>query len=179
MTDMEYSRNERSISSWISIGSMNPRSSRSSTGGPPSPSWPLRLPFLVVPSPRAGGRLAMRRPCSLPRVPGGSCLSLARLPRSDVEEADVLCVRLDEVPAPLDVVAHEDRADVVGERGLLDVDLEERALRRVDRRVPELVEVHLAEALQPLEVVAVVRALGEEGVLGGVVLQVHLLLAHE
>ena len=37
--------------------------------------------------------------------------------------------------------------------------------------------VHLAEALQPLELLLVVRVLGQERGLGGVVLQVDLLLA--
>src|SRR5579862_5326441 len=180
ITDMEYSRNERSISSWISIGSMNPSTSASS-GGAPVPSRPLRRPFVLVPVPLVGGRLAIA--C----VPGWSVVSVVRwwtpssvcrpAGRSDVEEPDVLCVRLDEVPSSLDVVAHQDRAHVVGERRLLEADLEQRTLCRVDRRVAQLVEVHLAEPLQPLEVVAVVRVLGQERVLGAVVLQVDLVLA--
>ena len=42
---------------------------------------------------------------------------------------------------------------------------------------PQLLPVHLAEALEPLELLLVVRVLGEEHRLRGVVLQVHLLLA--
>jgi len=78
-----------------------------------------------------------------------------------------------------DVVAHEDRTDLVSQRGLLDRDLQQGALRRVHRRVAQLVEVHLAESLQALEVVLVVRVLDEELRLGHVVVQVHLLLADE
>ena len=40
-------------------------------------------------------------------------------------------------------------------------------------------EVHLAQALQPVELVLVVGVLGQERGLGRVVLQVHLLLAHQ
>ena len=53
-------------------------------------------------------------------------------------------------PPRLDVVAHQDREHLVGDRGLLDRDLQQRALRRVHGRLPELLGVHLAEALEPL-----------------------------
>jgi len=98
MTDMEYSRNERSISSWISIGSIEP------DGG--------------------SGTSVLRRPTRSPfsRAPSGHCLSLSLRswcdhtrarpgPASDVEEPHVLGVALDEMPAQLDVVSHEYRAD--------------------------------------------------------------------
>ena len=52
-------------------------------------------------------------------------------------------------------------------------------LRGVDGGVPQLAEVHLAQALQALEVLLVVGVLGQEGVLGRVVLQVDLLLADQ
>src|SRR5271165_2091225 len=158
MTDMEYSRNERSISSWISMGSMNPRTGVS--------------PFCEAPLPPAvavGGP-----PCPVLRR-GAMCRSAP----SDVEEAHVLRVGLDEVPAQVDILAHEYRADVVGQRGLLHVDLEQGALGRIDGRLFQLLEVHLAQALEALEVVLVVGVLGQEGILGVVVLQVDLLLAHE
>src|ERR1039457_5840439 len=156
MTDMEYSMNERSISSWISMGSMNPR-----TGTPPSSALcPFALCVLVE---------ALR----VVRFGGMSGTS------SDIEEARVLRVGLDEVPALLDVVTHQDGADLVGQRGLLDVDLQQRALGRIDGGLLELVEVHLPEPLQPLEVRLVVGVLGQEVVLGHVVAQVELLLADE
>src|ERR1700733_11518957 len=100
MTDMEYSRKERSISSWISMGSMKP-----STADPPPPS-PPDLPLLSGPDAAVSGAMV-------------SWSSAA----SDVEEAHVLGVLLDEVTPQLDVVAHEHRAHVVGQSGLLHVDL--------------------------------------------------------
>ena len=48
----------------------------------------------------------------------------------------------------------------------------------VHRGLAELVAVHLAEALQALELLLVVGVLGQEDVLGRVVLQVDLLAAH-
>ena len=50
---------------------------------------------------------------------------------------------------------------------------------RVHGGVAQLVEVHLAQALQAVELVLVVGVLGQEGRLGRVVLQVDLLLAHQ
>src|SRR4051794_6287415 len=92
MTDMEESRNDRSLSSWISMGSMPPKSTAE-----PSPSL----------SSGGGGVVSLMRV-----VP-----SCAR--PSDVEEAHVLGVGLDEVLARLDVVAHQLGEDLVGhDRGL-------------------------------------------------------------
>src|SRR5579872_4754696 len=157
MTDMEYSMNERSISSWISIGSMNPSTVCTPSAGAPLPLWPL--------------------------VDARGVLVVLLLGMwswsSDVEEAGVLGVGRDEVLALLDVVAHQDGADLVGEGRLLDADLQQRPPGGVDGGVLQLVEVHLAQALQALEVGLVVRVLGQEGVLGQVVAQVDLLLAHE
>src|ERR1035441_7931374 len=96
MTDIEYSMNERSISSWISIGSMKPRMVT-----PPSSS--AACPFALCPL------VVVFRVVRLGAMSSGS---------SDVEEARVLCVGLDEVPPLLDVVAHQDRADLVGQRCL-------------------------------------------------------------
>src|SRR5918998_2193140 len=96
---------------------------------------------------------------------------------SDVDEADVLGVGLDEVLAHLDVLAHQDGEHLVGQGRLLDVDLQQRAGGRVHRRDPQLLVVHLAQALQAGEVLLVVRSIGEEPVLGRVVLEVHLFLA--
>src|SRR5271155_1285470 len=128
MTDMEYSRNERSISSWISMGSMDPLTGSSPAGGvslpPPEPALP--------------------RP--EPRVDCGMC-SYSRSGRSDVEETDVFGIGLDEVAPELHVVTHEDGADLVRRGRLLDVDLQQRPLARVHRGVAQLGVVHLAEAL--------------------------------
>src|SRR5271166_6989001 len=152
MTDIEYSRKERSISSWISIGSMNPM-----TGMSPLGALPLVPPVPVD--------------VSVPRRRAMWCSAA-----SDVEEADVLRVGLDEVPPQFHVVTHQHRALVVGEGRLLHADLEEGALGRVDGGLAQLGEVHLPQALQPLEVLLVVRVLDHERVLGRLVLQVDLLL---
>src|ERR1700722_828818 len=109
MTDMEYSRNERSISSWISIGSMKPRTAVSPP--PPSPPPPSpELPFVPAPRVLVGGAIVSVPSNGVP---------------SDVEEAHILGVGLDEVAPQLDVVAHQYGADVVSQRRLLDVDLEQ------------------------------------------------------
>ena len=76
-----------------------------------------------------------------------------------------------------DVVAHQDRGDHVGLGGLVDRDLQQRARLVIHRGGAQLFPVHLAEALQALELLLVVRAFLEECILGDVVLQVDLLLA--
>src|SRR5271166_1777388 len=106
MTDMEYSRNERSISSWISMGSIA-AGVGSGTSVPVPPSPPLPRLGMVCWSSFSGAVAAL-----------GAA--------SDVEEAHVLGVRLDEVATHLDVVAHEHRAHLVGQGGLLHTDLEQR-----------------------------------------------------
>src|ERR1700712_1648878 len=90
---------------------------------------------------------------------------------SDVEEAHVLGVGLDEVLARLDVVAHQLGEDLVGHDGGLDANLQQGATLGVHGGLAQLVVVHLAEALEALELALVVGVLGEEGVLGGVVLE--------
>src|SRR3954451_4517648 len=70
---------------------------------------------------------------------------------SDVEEADVLGVALDELAAGLDVLAHEDREQVVGLGGVVEGDLAEDAVLLVHRRDAQLLGVHLAEALEALD----------------------------
>src|ERR1039458_4169560 len=52
-----------------------------------------------------------------------SCHVISSSYCSDVEEADVFCICLNKVPAELDVVAHQDGADLVSQCRLLDVDL--------------------------------------------------------
>src|SRR5690606_35748676 len=60
-------------------------------------------------------------------------------------------VALDELAARLDGVAHEGREDAVGGGGVLDGDLLEDARLGVHRGGPELLRVHLAEALVALD----------------------------
>src|SRR5688572_9287065 len=81
---------------------------------------------------------------------------------SDVQETNVVGVRRDEVLAELDVVAHEDRHHFVGERRLLDVDLQEGALGRIHRGGAEFLPVHLTETLQTGELELLRLVLGEE-----------------
>src|ERR1051326_7058371 len=70
---------------------------------------------------------------------------------SDVEEADVLGVALDELAPSLDVLAHEDREQVVGLGGVVQGDLAEDAVLLVHRGDAQLLGVHLAEALEALD----------------------------
>src|SRR5947207_9878023 len=72
---------------------------------------------------------------------------------SYVEEPHVIGVRRDEVLAQLDVVAHKDAAHLIGDGSFLDVDLQERATRRIHGGDTQLAEVHLAQALQAVELV--------------------------
>src|SRR6478735_4381515 len=99
------------------------------------------------------------RPCSISLpvvslnvVPYVSCwLWPVRLSRSDIEEPHVLRVALDERATGLDVLTHEDREDLVGRRGLVERDLQQRAVLGRHRRLPQLLVVHLAQALVALD----------------------------
>ncbi|MBG9887331.1 hypothetical protein ABE10_12570, partial [Bacillus toyonensis] len=70
---------------------------------------------------------------------------------SDVQEADVLGVALDEGPSRLDVLSHQHAEDLVGRRGIVDGHLAERPRGVVHRRLPQLLGVHLAQALVALD----------------------------
>src|SRR5690348_3950423 len=59
-------------------------------------------------------------------------------------------VALDEVAARLHLIAHEHGEDAVRGRGVVHRHARERAVRRVHRRLAQLVRVHLAEALEAL-----------------------------
>src|SRR5438034_11742361 len=93
---------------------------------------------------------------------GGFTSVMSGVACSDVEESHVGGVGGDEVLAQLDVVAHQHRHDLVGERSLLDVDLQQRALRGVHGGGPELLPIHLAQALQAGELETLGGVLGEE-----------------
>src|SRR4051794_26309596 len=80
-----------------------------------------------------------------PRAPVSS--SLMRHPL-DVEELDVLGVLLDELATRLDRVAHQHGERAVGGGRIFDVDAHQQTLGRIHRRLPELLRVHLAEALE-------------------------------
>src|SRR5438093_13092677 len=70
---------------------------------------------------------------------------------SDVKVADLPSLSLDEFLARLDVLAHQLREDLVGQGGVLRVDPKQGPGLGVHRRLPELVGVHLAEALEALD----------------------------
>src|SRR4051795_2322400 len=100
--------------------------------------WTLRVPHAK----QLCGATSIRRP---PK-------RTSRTAGSDVKVPHLACLGLDELLARLDTLAHELREDLVG-RGLaavLDVDPQERPRLRVHRGFPQLVGVHLAEALEPL-----------------------------
>src|SRR2546423_13451275 len=85
-------------------------------------------------------------------APAATCGMRARA--SDVEEPHVLGVALDEGPPGLHVLAHEHAEQLVCLRRVVERDLQQHPVRGVHGGVPQLVGVHLAEALEPLYAVA-------------------------
>ena len=78
----------------------------------------------------------------------GSCQGASADPDiSDIQEAHVRCVALDEGAPLLDVVAHEDREGLIGVGGLIQGDLFEDPGGRVHGGLPQLVVVHLTQTL--------------------------------
>src|SRR5687767_6721647 len=71
---------------------------------------------------------------------------------SYVDQADILGVVVNEVAPGLHVLTHQHREDAVRGDRVLHGDLEKRPLVRVHRGLPELLGVHLAEALEPEDV---------------------------
>src|SRR5438132_8352360 len=55
---------------------------------------------------------------------------------------------LNKVPPRLDLFAHQRAEHLVGLEGVVELDLQHRPLGGVERRLPELVGVHLAQALE-------------------------------
>ena len=72
-------------------------------------------------------------------------------PDSDVEVLDVESVFADELAARLDALAHERREDLFALDRVVDPHLKQAAQVRGHRRLPELVRVHLAQALVALD----------------------------
>src|SRR5437660_12859102 len=68
-------------------------------------------------------------------------------PASDVKILYVERVVFDELPAGLDLVAHQRREHQVGFRVVFGAHLQQRPHARIHRRFPELLGTHLAEAL--------------------------------
>ena len=79
------------------------------------------------------------------------------LSASNVEITDVERVLLDEATARLDLVAHQRREDFVRLVGIFDLDLQQHPYVGIHRRFPELLGVHLAEALETLHFQALPR----------------------
>src|SRR6185295_18538087 len=69
----------------------------------------------------------------------------------DVEVGDAERIVLNELAAGLDDVAHQAGEYLVGDIGLRDFDAEQGAVGRVERRLPELLGVHLAKAFVALD----------------------------
>src|SRR4051812_41844128 len=69
---------------------------------------------------------------------------------SDVEVGDAQRIVLDEFAPRLHDVAHQLDENVVGFDGFLDANLQQRAHFAVERRLPELLGIHLAETLVAL-----------------------------
>src|SRR6266540_1834274 len=77
--------------------------------------------------------------------------------RSNIEEADVLGVGLDEQAARLDLIAHQHREEAVRRGRVFDVDANQQPARRIHRRLPQLRVVHLAETLETVELDSFLR----------------------
>src|SRR5664279_877227 len=69
----------------------------------------------------------------------------------DIKEANVAGVALDEAASTLHVLAHQDREDLVRGRGIVQGDLEQDAVMGVHRGLPQLLVIHLAQALVALD----------------------------
>jgi hypothetical protein len=68
-----------------------------------------------------------------------------------VQVPDAERVQLDEGAARLDLVAHQLGEDLVGGDAVLDLHLEQPPRLRVHRRLPELLGIHFAQSLVPLD----------------------------
>src|SRR5947209_13824944 len=75
--------------------------------------------------------------------------STAMRMRLDVEVADALGVRLDELLPRLDVGPHQLLERVANRGHVIDRDPQENTRRRIHRRLPQLLGVHLAKTLHP------------------------------
>src|SRR6202000_2383496 len=71
----------------------------------------------------------------------------------NIQEANVFRVARDEASARLNVLAHQDREQLVGRGGVIEGDLAQDPHRGVHRGFPQLLGVHLTETLVPLDTV--------------------------
>src|SRR4051812_43729106 len=131
------------------MGSMAPNRTPPPSSSPPPPGGAVTL---MTTPPAAGRFLAGQDP---PRLSGTQGTSY-------VQEPHIAGVAGDEVLAHLDVVAHQYRENLIGDGCLLDRDLQQSPLRGVHGRLAQLTVVHLAETLQPLELVLLIGVVGHE-----------------
>src|SRR3954470_935360 len=116
------------------------------------------MPWWATPSSRSCASIPRHSP------PGCRVPPRARTePASDVEVGHTQRVVLDELAAWLDLVTHQGREDLARGNRVLDLHLEQDALLRIHRGLPQLLGVHLAQALVALDRHAALR-LGEEPV---------------
>src|SRR5262245_55575490 len=71
----------------------------------------------------------------------------------NIKEANVFGITSDEAAARLDVLAHQDREQLIGGGGVIEGDLAEHPHRRVHGGFPQLLGVHLAKTLVTLDAV--------------------------
>src|SRR5262245_679788 len=76
---------------------------------------------------------------------------------SNVEIRDREGVLLDELTTRLDLITHQRGEDVVGGECVFDLHLHEPAARGIDRRLPQLLGIHLAESFVALDGLAFAR----------------------
>src|SRR4051794_14465526 len=95
-----------------------------------------------------------------PSSPGGRVVSvMVCQPYSSVDaalnvkEADVSRVTCDEAAPCLDVLAHQDREQFVGRGGVVEGDAAQHPGTRIHGGLPQLLGIHFAEALVPLDAV--------------------------
>src|SRR5690349_16767226 len=98
---------------------------------------------------------SMRSPAS---SPGGRVVSVMYSSgrydyELNIKEANVFGVSRDEAPARLDVLAHQDREQLVGGSGVVERHLTQHPDGRIHRGLPQLLGVHLAETLVALDAV--------------------------
>src|SRR3954453_6416749 len=85
---------------------------------------------------------------------GGSVMAVMKVSaysESDVEEPDVFGVADDEGPPGLDVLAHQHAEQLVRGGRVVEGDQPQDPVGRVHRGLPQLLGVHLAEALVALD----------------------------
>src|SRR5690554_3358272 len=71
--------------------------------------------------------------------------TVAQFAPSDIQEADVFRIALDEGAPCLDVLTHQGCEDLIRRNGVIQRHLTESAGLGVHRRLPELLVIHLAE----------------------------------